>query len=110
MKTFYINGYTIIAGQNARENDVLTLGASGNDMWFHAENIPGSHVIIKDAIGITQDIIQYAASLAADFSKARGNANNVNVIYTNIYNVEKNRFSKAGEVTVKTFQRVRVKI
>lgn len=107
MKTFVFDGYTIIAGQNARENDKLTLQASGNDLWFHAENTPGSHVIIKDAVDIGKDVIQYAARIAASMSKRQGG---VNVIYTNIHNVEKRKFSKPGEVVVETYQRVYINL
>ena len=41
------NGYTILAGRNSRQNDVLTMRiAQEEDYWFHAKNIPGSHVIL----------------------------------------------------------------
>ena len=98
MKTFVFDGYTIIAGQNARENDKLTLQASGNDLWFHAENTPGSHVIIKDALDVAKDVIQYAARIAASMSKRQGG---VNVIYTNIHNVEKRSFRNRGKLLLK---------
>ncbi|AAC96548.1 hypothetical protein PBCV1_A180R [Paramecium bursaria Chlorella virus 1] len=107
MKTINFNGYTIVAGQNARENDMLTLQSSGNDMWFHVENIPGSHVILKDAVEVTKDVINYAAFIAASMSKGKGN---VNVIYTNIYNVEKRKFSKPGEVFVESYQHVSINL
>ena len=51
MKKFVIDGFNVDVGQNARENDVLTLGASGKDIWFHVENYPGSHVILRKPSG-----------------------------------------------------------
>ena len=108
MKTFYFNGYTIIAGQNARENDVLTLGAASQDIWFHVENYPGSHVILrKTNIDITDGAIREVAKLAAVHSKRSGN---VDVIYTEAIHVEKRRFAKAGEVEVSVFSRIKVRV
>lgn len=107
MKTFVFDGYTILAGQNSRENDMLTLGSSGDDLWFHAENVPGSHVVMKNAVHVSRDAIVYCARIAAAMSKSQNDI--VSVIYTSIFNVEKKRFSKHGEVVVETFQRVKVK-
>jgi len=106
MKVFLFNGYQILVGQNARENDALVLGSSEGDMWFHIEDKPGSHVIIKKADDIDKGTIEYAARLAVPL-KVIGN---VGVIYTDVYNVEKKRYSKPGEVTVETFSRIVVKV
>jgi hypothetical protein len=48
MKKIIIDGFNVDVGQNARENDVLTLGAASKDIWFHVENYPGSHVILRN--------------------------------------------------------------
>lgn len=108
MKKFIIDGFNIDVGQNARENDVLTLGASGKDIWFHVENYPGSHVILRNP---TEDMnkatIHEVAKLAAAHSKRNGN---VDVIYTEAIHVEKKRFAKAGEVEVSVFSRIKVRV
>lgn len=66
-------GFTLLAGRNSRQNDALTLRIAGpEDLWFHAKNIPGSHVILfkKDREPGEQDILQ-AAGIAAALSKAK---------------------------------------
>ena len=66
-------GFTLLAGRNSRQNDALTLRIAGpEDLWFHAKNIPGSHVILfkKDKEPGEQDILQ-AAGIAAALSKAK---------------------------------------
>lgn len=76
-------GFTILIGKNSRQNEEVTFHqASGNDMWLHARGVPGAHVIIK-ASGreIPRSTIDYAASLAAYYSQARGSTS-VPVDYT----------------------------
>lgn len=108
MKKFVIDGFNIDVGQNARENDVLTLGAASGDIWFHVENYPGSHVILrKTNRDITEGAIREVAKLAAVHSKRSGN---VDVIYTEASYVEKKRFAKAGEVEVSVFSRIKVRV
>lgn len=42
------DGYPIFVGRNARENDALTFGlARSEDLWLHARNVPGSHVVVR---------------------------------------------------------------
>jgi predicted ribosome quality control (RQC) complex YloA/Tae2 family protein len=108
MKKFIIDGFNVDVGQNARENDILTLGAASQDIWFHVENYPGSHVILrKTNRDITDGAIREVAKLAAVHSKRSGN---VDVIYTEAIHVEKKRFSKAGEVEVSVFSRIKVRV
>ena len=48
IKFISTDGYTIFVGKNNKQNDTLTFKtATSNDLWLHAKNIPGSHVIIK---------------------------------------------------------------
>ena len=65
---------TLYIGKNNKQNDYVTFSVgSGNDLWFHTKNIPGSHVILKTTLPAPEDSdIQTAANLAAYFSKARG--------------------------------------
>jgi len=107
MKSFSFQGYTIDAGQSARENDILTLSASCSDMWLHAEGVAGSHVLIRNSENVTKDVIRYAAELAAKLSKAP--VGNSSVIYTNVSNVEKRKRAKPGEVVVEIFERILVR-
>ncbi len=68
------SGATILVGRGARDNDRLTFQiARGRDLWLHAADVPGSHVILrveKDQTPTPQTVKQ-AALLAAHFSKAR---------------------------------------
>lgn len=61
-------------GKNNKQNDYVTFSiGSGNDLWFHTKNIPGSHVILKTTLPQADEKdIQTAATLAGYFSKARG--------------------------------------
>ena len=69
------NGLKIQIGTNNRQNEFISLkkGKKG-DLWFHAQEIPGSHVVLKSSNGLMDDKdIQLAADLASFFSRARGN-------------------------------------
>lgn len=67
------DGKTIImVGRNNLQNEELTFKmAKKGELWFHAKDIPGSHVIIKDNLNPTDEIKTDAAELAAYFSKAK---------------------------------------
>ena len=67
------DGYDIYVGKNNLQNDELTFKvASGNDWWFHAKGIPGSHVIVKCGNEDMPDrTFEEAARLAAYYSKGR---------------------------------------
>ena len=76
--------------------------ASGSDWWFHAKNIPGSHVIVK-CHGKEPPIrtFEEAASLAAYFSKGKG-AEKLEIDYTQKKNVKKPGGGKPGFVVYYT--------
>lgn len=66
-------GFAVLVGRNSAQNMALLRDADGQDLWLHAKDIPGSHVILRTE-GKTpaeQDILQ-AARLAAYYSKGRG--------------------------------------
>ena len=97
------DGYDLYVGKNNYQNDELTFKiATGNDWWFHAKNMPGSHVILK-AMGDEPPIraFEEAASLAAYFSKGK-NAQKVEIDYTLKKNVKKPNGSKPGFVVYYT--------
>ncbi|MEO0354521.1 MAG: NFACT RNA binding domain-containing protein [Cyanobacteria bacterium P01_A01_bin.3] len=68
------SGFEVLVGRNNRQNDILTFKlAQTNDWWFHAQEIPGSHVLLRlpsGAVAEDEDL-QMAADLAAFFSRAR---------------------------------------
>lgn len=93
------DGIDIYVGKNNIQNDYLTTKfASKNDIWLHTKNIPGSHVIIKrTSSDIPNTTLEYAANLAAYYSKGRSGTK-VPVDYTEIKNVRKPNGAKAGMV------------
>ena len=73
-KKIEFQGYTILVGRNARNNDLLTRQfAHKEDLWLHARDVTGSHVVIKRKAGhpFPSSVIERAAELAAWFSKRK---------------------------------------
>ncbi|MFL0727770.1 MAG: NFACT family protein [Prochlorococcus sp.] len=68
-------GLLIQVGRNHRQNDWISLHqARPGDIWFHAQECPGSHVVLKASTGLAEEAdLQLAADLAAHFSRAKGN-------------------------------------
>lgn len=95
-------GSEIRVGRNAKDNDDLTFRhASGNDVWLHTADVPGSHVVLR--IGKTheaspEDLLD-AAHLAAHFSPHK-DATRVRVHVARRKEVHKPRGAKAGLVTL----------
>ncbi len=69
------DGFHIYVGKNNYQNEELTFRmADGNDWWFHAKGIPGSHVIVKtEGKELPDRTFTEAGALAAYYSKGRGN-------------------------------------
>ena len=69
------NGLTVQVGRNHRQNEWISLRqARPGDLWFHAQECPGSHVVLKASEALPEDSdLQLAADLAALFSRGRGN-------------------------------------
>lgn len=69
------DGFHIYVGKNNYQNEELTFKvATGNDWWFHAKGIPGSHVIVKsEGKDLPDRVFEEAGALAAYYSKGRGN-------------------------------------
>lgn len=97
------DGYHIYVGKNNFQNDALTFKqAAGNDWWFHAKGIPGSHVIVKSDDGnITDNTFEEAAKLAAYYSKGR-DMEKVEIDYTQKKNIKKPGGAKPGFVIYHT--------
>ena len=94
------DGFTILVGKNNRQNDYLTRRlAKGEDYWFHAQGIPGSHVIVRCPAGKVPpaSTLEDAALLAAYYSNGRW-SNQVAVDYTRVKNVRKPRGARPGMV------------
>jgi predicted ribosome quality control (RQC) complex YloA/Tae2 family protein len=99
---FIHNGYRIWVGRNAQSNDTLTLKFGyKEDLWLHAKDVAGSHVLIKHQAGknFPKDVIERAAQLAAYNSK-RKNESLCPVIVTPKKFVRKRKGDPAGAVVV----------
>ncbi|MCX7838424.1 MAG: NFACT family protein [Anaerolineae bacterium] len=104
------DGFTILVGRNARQNDELTFRrARPDDLWLHARGVAGAHVIIVHAgREIPESTIQEAAALAARYSAARDDAH-VDVLVARRREVQRVRGGKPGMVTVRTSRTVHVR-
>ncbi len=94
------DGLEIICGKSNIGNDyILRKIARGNDLWFHAQGYPGSHVILKTGSGEPKfEAISEAAAIAAFFSRGRGSTR-IPVDYTPARNVHRPKGARPGFVT-----------
>lgn len=99
---FEYKGFTIWVGRDAKNNDELTTKwAHKNDLWLHARDVPGSHVVVRQQANkpFPKDVIEYAASIAAWNSK-RKTESLCPVIVTHKKFVRKRKGDPAGAVVV----------
>lgn len=97
------DGYQIYVGKNNYQNEEITFKvANGGDWWFHAKNIPGSHVIVKSAGDQLPDkTLEEAAKLAAHYSRGK-DSSKVEIDYTQRKNIKKPNGAKPGFVIYNT--------
>lgn len=104
-------GYQLVWGRNPRENDRISREvAAPDDLWFHAHNLPGCHLVLRRAgrAGeIPEQDVLFAASLAAGYSRAKDDSR-VEVIVALAKDVRKPKGAKPGLVTVAVFRTVAV--
>ncbi|WP_288887601.1 NFACT family protein [uncultured Eubacterium sp.] len=99
------DGYDIYVGKNNLQNEEVTFKiANTNDWWFHAKNMPGSHVIVKlqnDNKEMPDRVFEEAGAIAAFYSKAKGQSS-VEIDYTKRKHLKKVAASKPGFVIYHT--------
>lgn len=97
------DGYDIYVGKNNFQNEELTFSfANGNDWWFHAKKVPGSHVIVKTkGVEMPDRVFEEAGKLAAFYSKNNG-SQKVEVDYIEKKHVKKAKGQKPGFVIYHT--------
>ncbi|HIY18462.1 MAG TPA: NFACT family protein [Candidatus Blautia avistercoris] len=97
------DGYDIYVGKNNYQNEELTFKfATGNDWWFHAKGMPGSHVIVKSRNEELPDrVFEEAGKLAAYYSKGR-TAPKVEIDYIQKKHIKKPNGAKPGFVVYYT--------
>ena len=103
IETVTPGGYRLLIGRNNLQNDHLTFRvAEKGDLWFHAKDVPGSHVLLLcGGEEPSAEDYTYAASLAAGYSQASGSAG-VAVDYTRVKNIRKPAGARPGYVIYKT--------
>lgn len=92
------SGFELLIGRNNRQNDHLTFRTAGDyDLWFHTQEIAGSHVLLRLEPGTVPDKadLQFAADLAAHYSRGR-QSDQVPVVYTEPKYVYKPKGAKPG--------------
>ncbi|MEQ9358193.1 Rqc2 family fibronectin-binding protein [Coleofasciculus chthonoplastes] len=92
------SGFELLIGRNNRQNDQLTFRTAGDyDLWFHTQEIAGSHVLLRLDPGAVADEVdlQFAADLAAHYSRGR-QSDVVPVVYTEPKHVYKPKGAKPG--------------
>ena len=97
------DGYHIYVGKNNYQNEELTFKfATGNDWWFHAKGMPGSHVIVKAGNEELPDrVFEEAGKLAGYYSKGREN-DKIEIDYLQKKNVKKPNGGAPGFVVYYT--------
>lgn len=104
-------GYTLYVGRNNVGNDrIVRELAAPDDLWLHAQGIPGSHVLVKKPPGAEAppEVIEEAARLAVLHSKARGSSN-VPVFLAAAKDVSKFKGAKPGLVRIAAHTTINVR-
>lgn len=98
-------GIEILYGKNNLQNDALTFKiAQKNDLWFHAKDFHGAHVVCPLS-NPSEEVIRFCANLAAYYSQGRYSSS-VPVNYTLVKNLKKIPKGKLGLVSLKTYKTI----
>jgi predicted ribosome quality control (RQC) complex YloA/Tae2 family protein len=103
---------TLIVGRNGRENEEITFRiARGNDLWFHARGVPGSHLVVRmeRRKEIPYQTLLDAATLSLHFSDGR-KAGKGDVVYTFRKYVQKSKGGKPGAVILSQEKNIYIEI
>jgi predicted ribosome quality control (RQC) complex YloA/Tae2 family protein len=111
-RTFERDGFEILVGKGARDNDQLTFRvAEPNDLWLHASGYAGSHVVIRNPDrldSVPREVVETAAQLAAYHSKAREARGKIDVHLCRASDVRKPRGFPPGKVEIRRWESVKV--
>ena len=104
------DGYVVWVGRNSRQNAQLTFKrANPPDIWLHARDVPGAHVVIRDdGRRIKDELLMEAAAVAAHYSQRREDSS-VQVDYTRVKYVRAIKGAGAGMVTYRNEKSLWVK-
>ena len=111
MERIDFRGHTILVGKNNAGNDrIVRELCAPDDLWLHAQGIPGSHVLVKRAAGaeVPDGVVEEAARLAVLHSKAKGSSN-VPVFLAEARHVSKFKGAKPGLVRIAKYRTINVR-
>ncbi len=104
------SGRDVLVGKSGKGNDrLLREKARNGDLWFHVKGIPGTHVLLprRERDQVTHEEMEFAAGLAAWFSRARGKGP-VDVIAADVKDLRRPTGALPGQVTVGKHTTLRV--
>ncbi len=109
--SFDYKGFQIFVGRNNKENEEISFSkGQPNDIWMHAKDIPGSHVLIlRNNQKVPDDVLLHAATLACDYSKAK-KGDKITVDYCERKFVKKIKNSKPGNVIYTNFHSLLIEV
>jgi predicted ribosome quality control (RQC) complex YloA/Tae2 family protein len=109
-KLFEIEGFEVLVGESARDNDRLTFKvARPTDLWLHVAGVPGSHVIVRsEGDDVPRSVVKQAAALAVQHSKAKNARGKVDVHLCRACDVRKPRGAKPGSVELRRYESIKV--
>ena len=97
-------GWEILVGKNDRGNDYLLRRiAKGEDLWLHAQGVPGSHVVVRHGERgreVPESVLEAAAQLAAYYSKGKESGKQA-VDYLPVKRLHRVKGGRAGQVTLR---------
>jgi predicted ribosome quality control (RQC) complex YloA/Tae2 family protein len=98
--------YRVLIGKNAQDNWDLISSSDPEDLWFHCEDIPSCHVVLKENNGkkkIPMNVLKFCSEQCKLRSQVE---KKINIIYTKIKNVKKG--SDIGSVYTKNTKRIKI--
>lgn len=112
MKTEQIQGFEIVYGTSAADNDkISTQLADPDDFWFHAAGYAGSHLIVRNPDRLRElprDVEKYAAELAVAHSKAKTAKGKIEVHLAWAKDVKKPKNFPPGKVLLNSYRSLKV--
>lgn len=108
-RTYFYDGFKIVAGRNNLQNERLTKGLSPDDLWLHTQKYHSSHVgVITEGRSVPDGVLQAAAEICAYYSDGR-DGDKIPVDYTQKKYVKKPPKSNSGFVIYTDYKTVLVK-
>jgi len=107
-RKFMCDGFCVVCGRNNVQNDDLTKGLRGDDLWLHAKAYHSAHAaVLCEGKTPTDEVVKFAAEVCAYYSDARQNGK-VPVDYTFKKYVKKPKGANAGFVNYTDFKTILV--